>query len=110
MTITGDFTLTIARKIPDAEPQPVPLAEPDEWHDWREAAACANTDPEVFFNERDPAPALKCCKRCPVVFDCLSLAESMDSGGLRIGAYGIFGGMTAGQRQEMRKQRGVRLA
>jgi WhiB family transcriptional regulator, redox-sensing transcriptional regulator len=69
--------------------------------DWRSAAACQDTDPDLFFpvsgsgkslEQVDRAKAI--CAACPVRRDCLAFA-------LRIGqADGIWGGLTEEERRK----------
>lgn len=75
-------------------------------HDWRSAAACLGTDPEVFFpvaesgsaHERQVAEAKAVCARCPVRAECLgeALASIPD---------GIAGGLTAVERRRLSRGR-----
>lgn len=70
--------------------------------EWWERAACRDEDPELFFpvsaigpGARQVEEAKAVCARCPVASQCLSFA--MDNG-LN---YGIFGGLTGDERQEL---------
>jgi WhiB family transcriptional regulator, redox-sensing transcriptional regulator len=82
-------------------------------HDWRARALCAGADPEIFFPTNEPtnrydarnAQALAMCAVCPVLEQCRDWA--LDSGQ----AYGIAGGLTAGERRRVLARRGdVRAA
>ena len=45
--------------------------------DWREDAACAQVDPEMFFPEPDWKPTIAArtvCAGCPVIAQCLEFA------------------------------------
>lgn len=71
--------------------------------DWMESALCAQVgDPEAWFPYKgDRAAAVKAiCGRCPVRAECLDFA--MDAGELR---HGIWGGLTATQRQRLARRR-----
>jgi WhiB family redox-sensing transcriptional regulator len=72
---------------------------------WRERAACRDVDPELFFpaaapgtpaHDRQAAPAKKVCRRCPVRDACLAEA-------LRLIPYGVAGGLTELEREQMRR-------
>lgn len=78
---------------------PDPDAEPGV--SWREAALCAETDPEAFFPERggDPGPAQRICARCPVAAQCLEHALTAGE------RYGVWGGLTAYQRTRLARAR-----
>ncbi len=74
---------------------------------WRESAACARVDPELFHPERGPgerramAQAKAVCARCPVQRECLDDALEQDD------RYGIWGGLLPHEREDIRKQRGM---
>lgn len=70
---------------------------------WAEHAACAGTDPEVFF----PRPGRHCyeearriCNRCPVRRACLESILLVESGG-KHWRHGMFGGTTPHERASM---------
>lgn len=72
---------------------------------WRESAACAGADTELFFPVGFTGPAAAdiraaraLCERCPVRVCCLSYA--LDSGQ----AAGIWGGCDENERRLMRQQ------
>jgi WhiB family redox-sensing transcriptional regulator len=80
-------------------------------NDWRDDAACSNSDSELFFpiaGEATPAgraqynEARAVCARCPVRADCLdySIESGLD--------HGMFGGMTPSERRELVKAQAVR--
>jgi hypothetical protein len=82
-------------------------------HDWRARALCAGADPELFFPTNEPPErhdprnrrALAMCEVCPVLAQCREWA--LDTGQ----AYGIAGGLTAGERRQVLRRRGdVRAA
>jgi WhiB family redox-sensing transcriptional regulator len=70
-----------------------------------EGAACAQTDPELFFPEKgQPAASAKLvCRRCPAAAACLDFALNSP-----IRVEGIWGGTTYKERQELRRQNGVK--
>ena len=126
----GDFTIEVI-KIPkpelpassshdwrdiaecrDADPEikVVKLREPETQiatHDWRDKAACAQPgiDPEIFFNAEKREDALRICDFCPSIDDCAAFAQRLDSDGLPIGAYGVWGGTTQEYRHEIRRRK-----
>lgn len=77
---------------------------------WRDQAACAGTDTEVFFSEDEERPskertaretlAKAICKPCPVKQVCLQSALDNDE-------VGVWGETDTQQRRKMRR-RGVR--
>ena len=78
-----------------SRPAPAGLTAVDT--DWRQSAACRDTDPELFFpvdaSESSTGPARAVCVTCPVIRDCLTwaLAHGVDDG--------IYGGLTPGERR-----------
>ncbi len=73
---------------------------------WKADALCAETDPEAFFPEKGDKPyaALRICQRCAVQKECLQYAVENNE------RYGVWGGTTEKQRQELRRHRSSRLA
>lgn len=74
--------------------------------DWRAYAACATTDPELFFPIGDgpgaqaqTAEAKRVCARCPVRDRCLNWA--LDTGQTS----GVWGGLSEGDRLRLRRRR-----
>lgn len=74
--------------------------------DWRDRAACLDTDPETFFPAGATGPALELierakqvCAGCDVSSHCLeyALGTHQDDG--------VWGGMTEDERQSLRRQR-----
>ncbi|QFG11146.1 hypothetical protein PBI_QUEENHAZEL_40 [Mycobacterium phage QueenHazel] len=67
--------------------------------DWRDQALCAQVDPEIFFPDagKSPAPARKMCARCEVRAECLQSALERDE------EFGIWGGLTWGQRRALQR-------
>lgn len=74
----------------------VPLFEP-----WKADAACAGSDPDLFYNELDQDDAKRVCKGCPVADDCLQSALSNRE------LHGIWGGLTTRERDRVRRHRTV---
>ncbi|CAM5335229.1 WhiB family transcriptional regulator [Streptomyces abikoensis] len=64
-------------------------------------AACAGEEPELFFQGDPGAVALakRICGRCPVREACLARAIANGE------TYGVFGGLTADERQELKDGR-----
>ena len=64
--------------------------------EWVNQALCAQTDPELFFNDGNQfayATAVQICSGCPVINDCLDYAinNRIDDG--------VWGGLTPTQRR-----------
>lgn len=72
-----------------------------EQHDWRDEAACASTDPELFFPEKSDTQRLErakaVCGRCAVQAACLEYALTTDQ------REGVWGGLSEGQRRALRR-------
>ena len=71
---------------------------------WREAAACRDADPELFFPVGTAGPALRqihearrICRACPAQAPCLAWA--LDHG---VGS-GVWGGATEAERRALRR-------
>ncbi|MGH7744327.1 MAG: WhiB family transcriptional regulator [Candidatus Dormibacteria bacterium] len=75
----------------------------DESPSWHDNALCAQTDPEAFFPEKgDPnMAAKKVCFRCDVRAECLEYALNNRE------HFGIWGGLSALQRNRLRRDRGI---
>lgn len=81
----------------------LPGPRPDFW-EWQSEGACRGLDTEMFFhpeNERGPrranreAAAKAVCARCPVMAECAAHA-------LRVREpYGIWGGLSESEREEI---------
>jgi WhiB family redox-sensing transcriptional regulator len=74
--------------------------------DWREHAACRDTDPDLFFPVGTTGPAIEqiasakaVCSMCPAQEPCLefAVATNQDSG--------VWGGTSEEERREMRRAR-----
>lgn len=85
---------------------PMPLLD---LYDWQFEGACREADPELFFSpesERGPRrrgrerSAKSFCARCPVVQQCLEHALKVKE------PYGVWGGLTTGERQTMQSESG----
>jgi WhiB family redox-sensing transcriptional regulator len=80
---------------------------------WRDAAACREVDPDLFFptpgDTRGTNAAKSICLTCPVRRTCLINALAEEGGKAKDNRFGIRGGKTHGQRYAMyaaaRKQR-----
>lgn len=77
---------------------------------WADAALCAQADPDLWFelsgvrfeqkaNGEREAAAKSICRRCPVLAECRDYAMSDPS------LHGIWGGLTAKERQAKRTRR-----
>lgn len=83
-----------------AENWPLPPVEPTGSPRWRQQAACVDVSTDVFYPGEGVLPSLEvfqACSACPVRGDCLSACNPLDDG--------IWGGMSAGQRRELRGRR-----
>jgi WhiB family redox-sensing transcriptional regulator len=78
-------------------------------YEWQRRAACADTNPHVFFHpegERGPArqqrdaAAVARCAGCVVVEDCRTHGLSARE------PYGVWGGLTEGDREEIYRREG----
>jgi len=72
---------------------------------WTQQAACAGVPLNVFFPPPGGStwPAKAICAQCPVKAECLEEAMRTDISGTR---WGVFGGMTPGERSLLHTQRG----
>ncbi len=68
--------------------------------DWRDAALCAQTDPEAFFPEKGGSAdeARKVCANCDVSEECLKYAFNNNE------LYGVWGGLTERERRKLRRR------
>jgi WhiB family redox-sensing transcriptional regulator len=70
--------------------------------DWRAYAACAGSDPDLFFaaGALEHKLAKRVCRTCPVRAECLAYAmdEPVD--------HGVWGGLTERERRRFRRQAG----
>jgi WhiB family redox-sensing transcriptional regulator len=80
-------------------------ADPD---DWMAMARCAETDPDSFFPEKGGStrPAKAVCRGCEVREECLEFALA-HSGPEDVGSWGIWGGLSAPERDALLRERGL---
>ncbi|MFC5719868.1 WhiB family transcriptional regulator [Streptomyces gamaensis] len=71
-----------------------------------EHAVCAEVDQDLFFDSTPAAVELakELCARCPVIERCLRRALDDNE------RYGVFGGLTAEERQALRRRERRRTA
>lgn len=69
---------------------------------WRVDAACADSDPGLFFDSDATAEALAVCARCPVLDQCRADHHTWESAtrSRRFYASGVVGGQTASARNQ----------
>jgi len=69
---------------------------------WQEQAACRGVPLDLFYSFKPAviAKALEHCTRCPVVAECLGMADRAEADDSHV--CGIFGGLTAEQRRQPR--------
>jgi WhiB family redox-sensing transcriptional regulator len=74
------------------------LSRNDNLGGWRESAACAQTDPELFFPSTGEVPrdALRVCAGCEVRKPCLAFALTQGTA-----LDGVWGGTTTWHRREL---------
>ncbi len=86
---------------------PPPIIESYEWQD---RGACARLDVGMFFSPESERGAKRTrreenakavCRQCPVVAQCLDHALQVRE------PYGVWGGMTAGERQRLLEARPI---
>jgi WhiB family redox-sensing transcriptional regulator len=68
---------------------------------WMERGACTNADPDLFFpheGQSTAKAARKFCGGCPVAAECADF-------GVRNHEYGVWGGLTDKQRDQLRSRR-----
>jgi WhiB family redox-sensing transcriptional regulator len=78
-------------------------------YSWRSEAICKDQDPEIFYPDMATSHgqkiakfAVKICGECPVRIKC---AEH----GLRHERYGVWGGLTEGERARYRKKHHITI-
>lgn len=69
---------------------------------WADQAACASTDPELFYAPDHPGAgayrsAKRICANCPVKTECL--ADAME----RVEQWGVWGGLAPDERLALRR-------
>lgn len=77
------------------------LHVPDLDRSWVSRAACRDMDTELFYPTRGESvrEAKAVCARCPVIEECLEWALAVPE------KFGIFGGLSALERRQMRRAR-----
>jgi WhiB family transcriptional regulator, redox-sensing transcriptional regulator len=104
--VEGKRKRTGARPMTDvrvhAPPRPAPSGSPD----WRDHAACRDTDPELFFPVGNAGPALvqlerakQVCAGCKVRTRCLEWAVASGQ------EAGVWGGTGEDERRALRRRR-----
>jgi WhiB family redox-sensing transcriptional regulator len=91
--------------MPNVAKLPLPIIES---YEWQAHGACADLDSSAFFSpdaergrkrtEREER-AKQICRHCPVLERCLQ--HAMDAGE----PYGVWGGLTAGERARLAERR-----
>ena len=86
-------------------------------YNWRNEAACRNSDPDLFFPKETPhskrrsyvrvtveneRKAKEICGSCSVLEECLTEAMVI---GPKLGWYGILAGLTAKERKQLHDER-----
>lgn len=83
-------------------PPRLTIAATFEFEAWQEAAACLGREDVDFFPTPDDAAGIEraraVCAGCPVADDCLAFAIETNQ------SEGIWGGMTAAERQPLRRR------
>lgn len=100
-----DYSLRLRNHVPYSELVKVilPITDHEDGgrEPWRQAALCAETDPKLFFPEigQSTISAKKICMSCAVRVECLEYALDNDE------EYGIWGGKSRNQREEIARER-----
>jgi WhiB family transcriptional regulator, redox-sensing transcriptional regulator len=71
---------------------------------WRERAACAGSDPDLFHNARRIAAAKAICATCPVLDECRRDQLSWETNGparFRANTFGVVGGLSGAERRRI---------
>ena len=73
---------------------------------WQDRARCQETDPEAFFPEQGVStrPAKRVCVACEVKAECLEYALETSQ------EFGVWGGMSRGERTRLKRQQRERKA
>lgn len=70
---------------------------------WSDAALCAEIGGDEWFTDDEwshsPSKAKKVCGRCPIQVECLEFALDHNE------PYGIWGGLTHGERRQLKRER-----
>lgn len=72
---------------------------------WMSEAVCKEIGPEPFFPEsgENHAQAVAVCRSCPVKNECLEYALTLEQSGVWT-VLGIWGGLTARERRNLRRR------
>jgi WhiB family redox-sensing transcriptional regulator len=104
--ITGTLAGVVRKKPYQARAWPKVTAQPGDL-DWQDRAACIGHDPDLWadgLSSRRRAQAIAICNGCPVKAECLEFALEQHA------KTGIWGGLTALERIEHKRQRSRREA
>ncbi len=73
---------------------------------WQDRARCQETDPEAFFPEQGASTRLakRVCVACEVRAECLEYALETSQ------EFGVWGGMSRGERRRLKRQQRERKA
>lgn len=76
-----------------------PRMQAPEPEPWMDDALCAQTDPELFFPDKNEpnTNAKTICAACPVTTQCLEYAMRNGIG------FGVWGGLSARERSKLRR-------
>lgn len=100
-----ELTPAAARDLARRYNERAPAANRVDRDAWRDRAACADDDPELWYDaweSPDPAEAVRICREvCTVRMDCLW--DSLDGGGARAHYQGVRGGLTAAERSTVKE-------
>jgi WhiB family redox-sensing transcriptional regulator len=104
-------TPTAHEEDPMADISRLPGPVADIW-EWQFDGACRDADPSVFFHpegERGPSreardrAAKAICASCPVIAECAAHALAVRE------PYGVWGGMTEDEREELYRRKTLKL-
>jgi WhiB family redox-sensing transcriptional regulator len=70
--------------------------------DWQKQAACKETEISVWFGYGQKK-AKEICSQCPVKMECLEYQLQFEEQN-RYGRYGIYGGLTPAEREQLSRQ------
>ncbi|MFS8104827.1 WhiB family transcriptional regulator [Lentzea alba] len=71
---------------------------------WRNRAACADADPDMFHTAGRTAAAKAMCASCPVLAECRDNQLSWEANGparFRDNAFGVVGGLSGAERRRI---------
>ena len=71
---------------------------------WRERAACAGSDPDLFHNARRISAAKAICATCPVLDECRRDQLDWETNGparFRANTFGVVGGLSGAERRRI---------